>query len=69
MVELASHSNPPVHLVLGSEAIEILRNADLNRQEEMEKWLPVSLSTDHDDSENFHETEMGKWYTTNGTKK
>tara|TARA_R110000868_G_scaffold822_1_gene6089 strand:+ start:13842 stop:14729 length:888 start_codon:yes stop_codon:yes gene_type:complete len=69
MVELAAHSNPPVHLILGSEAIGLLRNADLNRQEEMEKWLSVSLSTDHDDSENFHETEMGKWYTTNGTKK
>lgn len=69
MVELAAHSNPPVHLILGSEAIGLLRNADANRQEEMEKWLPVSLSTDHDDAENFHETEMGKWYTTNGTKK
>lgn len=63
MVDLASHPNPPVHLVLGSEAIGILQNADETRTAEMQKWLEVSLSTDHDDSGKFLDTAQGKWYT------
>lgn len=65
MVDLTSHPNPPVHLVLGSEAIAILKNADQNRQEEMEKWINISLSTDHDDSGSFFDTAQGKWYLKN----
>lgn len=63
MVELASHPHPPVHLVLGSEAIGILKSANETRQAEMEEWMDVSLSTDHDDSANFLDTPQGKWYT------
>ena len=62
MVDLAVHTNPPVHLVLGSEAIAFLKNADAWRTEEMEAWLSVSLSTDHDDAQNFIETEIAKSY-------
>lgn len=62
MVDLATHPNPPVHLVLGSEAIGFLKNADAWRAQELEEWMPVSLSTDHDSAENFLETEMGKAY-------
>jgi len=62
MVELADHPNPPVHLVLGSEAIGILKHADEVRAAEREEWLPVSLSTDHDEAINFFETEQGKSY-------
>ncbi|MBS7254119.1 oxidoreductase [Flavobacterium branchiicola] len=64
MVELASHPNPPMHLVLGSEAIGLLKNADEARTQEMEKWMNVSLSTDHQDSGSFLDTAQGKWYTT-----
>lgn len=60
MMELANHPNPPVHLVLGSEAIAILQQADRTRQAELERWLPVSLSTDHDDATDFFESEVGK---------
>jgi NAD(P)-dependent dehydrogenase (short-subunit alcohol dehydrogenase family) len=67
MVALAAHPAPPVHLVLGSEAIGILRSADEARRAEMEEWEHVSLSTDHHESEDFLETSMGKWYT--GTKR
>lgn len=56
MVDLASRPNPPMHLVLGSEAIAILQNADVSRQQEMDQWMNVSLSTDHDDSGNFLDT-------------
>lgn len=67
MVALAVHPAPPVHLVLGSEAIGILKHADDARKVEMEEWEHISLSTDHRESEDFLETSMGKWYT--GVKK
>ncbi|TWJ03400.1 short subunit dehydrogenase [Mucilaginibacter frigoritolerans] len=60
MVELAENPEPPVHLVLGSEAIGMLKNANASRDAEMEKWMPVSISTDHDEAVNFLETELGK---------
>jgi NAD(P)-dependent dehydrogenase (short-subunit alcohol dehydrogenase family) len=60
MIELVDNPGPPVHLVLGSEAIGMLKNANAVRDAEMEKWMAVSLSTDHDDSANFLKTENGK---------
>lgn len=60
MLALAAHPEPPIHLVLGSEAIALLKHADESRNAELEKWLPVSISTDHDEAENFLETEQGK---------
>ncbi|ASK28868.1 short-chain dehydrogenase/reductase [Chryseobacterium sp. T16E-39] len=48
LIELADHPEPPVHLVLGSDAVGILKNAELTRQEEYQKWMPVTLSTDAD---------------------
>ncbi|UEG54624.1 SDR family NAD(P)-dependent oxidoreductase [Mucilaginibacter daejeonensis] len=62
MIDLAGHPEPPVHLVLGSEAIGMLKNANEARDREMEQWLQVSTSTDHDEAENFLDTEMGKSY-------
>jgi NAD(P)-dependent dehydrogenase (short-subunit alcohol dehydrogenase family) len=62
MIALVQHPNPPVHLVLGSEAAAFLRQADADRKAEFEQWLPVTLSTDHDQAENFLATEMGKFY-------
>tara|TARA_R110002020_G_scaffold47905_1_gene136819 strand:+ start:21431 stop:22324 length:894 start_codon:yes stop_codon:yes gene_type:complete len=64
MVELADHPEPPMHLVLGSEAAAILRKADESRKSEFEHWMPVTVSTDHDDTEAFYETEEGKKYLT-----
>ena len=60
MIELADHANPPVHLVLGSEAIALIKQADVMRSAEMEKWISVSHSTNADDAENPLETEAGK---------
>lgn len=62
MVSLANHPKPPVHLVLGSEALGILQHADKRRAAELEEWASISVSTDHDDSENFFESEFGKAY-------
>jgi NAD(P)-dependent dehydrogenase (short-subunit alcohol dehydrogenase family) len=60
MVELVDHPQPPVHLVLGSEAAALLKKADAARTAELEQWLPVTISTDHDEAENFMDTEVGK---------
>jgi NAD(P)-dependent dehydrogenase (short-subunit alcohol dehydrogenase family) len=62
MIELVNHPEPPLHLVLGSEAVGILECADAVRKTEFEKWKSVSISTDHDDSENFFETDAAKAY-------
>jgi NAD(P)-dependent dehydrogenase (short-subunit alcohol dehydrogenase family) len=62
IVDLGKHPKPPVHLILGSEAIAFVKNADEVRSAEMEKWLSTSLLTDHDDAEDFFATEMGKMY-------
>ena len=60
MIELVENPEPPVHLVLGSEAAGFLQQADAGRKAEFEKWLPVTKSTDSDDAENFLESEAGK---------
>lgn len=62
MVKLADESEPPVHLVLGSEAIAILESANAARDAELKKWKPVSLSTDADDAnaETFLHTTFGQ---------
>jgi NAD(P)-dependent dehydrogenase (short-subunit alcohol dehydrogenase family) len=63
IIDLADHPQPPVHLILGSDAAGLLKQADEARRTEFEKWMRVSLSTDHDDAVNFFETEAGKWYS------
>ncbi|HMH23654.1 MAG TPA: oxidoreductase [Puia sp.] len=62
MIGLVEHPQPPVHLVLGSEAAGILRKADEARTADFEKWMPVTVSTDHDEAVNFLETTEGKKY-------
>lgn len=63
MIDLVEHPEPPIHLVLGSEAIGMLKHEDARRTKEMEKWMAVSLSTDHDESTNFLDSELGKSFT------
>jgi NAD(P)-dependent dehydrogenase (short-subunit alcohol dehydrogenase family) len=60
MLRLVDEPQPPVHLVLGSEAVALLQAADAARKAELEKWLPVSQSTDHDDATNFFDTAAGR---------
>ena len=50
MVDLANEPNPPVHLILGSESAGMLKQYFTDRKAEYDQWLPVSLSTDHDDA-------------------
>ncbi|MBS1528027.1 MAG: SDR family NAD(P)-dependent oxidoreductase [Bacteroidetes bacterium] len=60
MIGLVNNPDPPVHLLLGSEAVAMVKQATILRDEEMEKWLPVSLSTNADDAVDFTKTELGK---------
>jgi NAD(P)-dependent dehydrogenase (short-subunit alcohol dehydrogenase family) len=62
LIDLVEHPTPPVHLVLGSEAVGLIQQADADRKAELEQWLPVSVSTDADDAEKFLESEIGKFY-------
>lgn len=64
MIRLADDPQPPVHLILGSEAVSLLQATDAARKAELEKWLPVSKSTDHDDAVNFFETDAGRAFLT-----
>jgi hypothetical protein len=40
----------------------MLKQADAGRTAEMEEWLPVSISTDHDKAEDFMATDQGKFF-------
>jgi NAD(P)-dependent dehydrogenase (short-subunit alcohol dehydrogenase family) len=69
MIDLVANPAPPVHLVLGSEAIGMLKAANERRDAEMEEWMDVSLSTDHAEAGNFLATPQGKWYTSGVNRK
>lgn len=62
IIEIARTPEPPMHLVLGSEAISILKKADEARSTEMEKWMALSLSTDYKEAGSFYESDKGKNY-------
>ncbi|MFY0255255.1 oxidoreductase [Chitinophaga sp. 30R24] len=66
MVDLAYDPAPPIHLLLGSEAVGFVQQADAARTADLEKWLPVSLSTDHDDAVDFLNSEAAQKF---GAKK
>ena len=66
MIELVEHPEPPIHLILGSEAVGIVKHAEILKTEEFEKWIPVSISTDHADAVNFLETKEGKEWLAKG---
>ncbi len=66
MIDLVASPEPPVHLLLGSEAVAITEFAEAAKHAELEKWRLVSVSTDRDGVVNFLETEAGKRYLGHG---
>jgi NAD(P)-dependent dehydrogenase (short-subunit alcohol dehydrogenase family) len=46
IIQVTEDAAPPVHLLLGSDAVGIFNQADADRQLENKKWMTVSLSTD-----------------------
>ncbi|SHF28823.1 oxidoreductase [Pedobacter caeni] len=60
MIDLVDHPKPPIHLILGSEAISIVKGSELAKKAELEQWENISISTDHSEAINFLETAEGK---------
>jgi NAD(P)-dependent dehydrogenase (short-subunit alcohol dehydrogenase family) len=46
ILRLAAHDSPPVHLLLGSDALQRFGQAEAARDAAAERWRDVSLSTD-----------------------
>jgi NAD(P)-dependent dehydrogenase (short-subunit alcohol dehydrogenase family) len=60
IIDTVNKPEPPLHLLLGSEAVAIVKHSEAAKLRELERWEKVSLSTDSDDAENFLESEAGK---------
>jgi NAD(P)-dependent dehydrogenase (short-subunit alcohol dehydrogenase family) len=48
MIQLANTEHPPLHLPVGKDAVDFYQNNAAKMAHEIEAWLPVSTSTDHD---------------------
>ncbi|OBG38825.1 oxidoreductase [Mycobacterium sp. E3198] len=48
IVDLASASEPPVHLLLGADCLAAVENKIRTLQADIDNWRAVSTSTDHD---------------------
>lgn len=49
ILRLANEKTPPLHLLLGSDALAVTRKALTERLAEIDAWESLSLTTDHDD--------------------
>jgi NAD(P)-dependent dehydrogenase (short-subunit alcohol dehydrogenase family) len=49
LLNLVNAENPPVHLLLGSDALSLARKELVDRSAEIDAWASLSASTDHDD--------------------
>ncbi|MBW4541570.1 MAG: SDR family NAD(P)-dependent oxidoreductase [Myxacorys chilensis ATA2-1-KO14] len=48
MIQLADTEHPPLHLPVGKDAVDLCRSNVAKIVQEIEAWLPVATSTDHD---------------------
>jgi NAD(P)-dependent dehydrogenase (short-subunit alcohol dehydrogenase family) len=62
MISVVDLPEPPLHLLLGSEAVAIVKRSEAAKLAELEKWEHLSLSTDHNEADNFLKSELGKGY-------
>lgn len=46
IIDIAENPEPPVHLVLGSDAVAVFDQENAAREAEYKQWLSVTLSTD-----------------------
>lgn len=49
MIQLANAEQPPLHLPVGKDAVDLCRKNAAKLLQDIETWLPVSTSTDHDE--------------------
>jgi len=47
-IRIAHEDQPPLHLLVGTDAIQFYKNNAAKTKNEVDKWLDLSLSTDHD---------------------
>ncbi len=59
--DLAGNPEPPLHLILGSDAVGILKKANAARDDEFEKWIDISNSIEHDDAKKASNQEVPKF--------
>ncbi|TAN31312.1 SDR family NAD(P)-dependent oxidoreductase [bacterium] len=64
ILRIVAEPNPPVRLLLGSDAVAVAAAANTERQRVDEQWRTVSLSTDFDGLTPFHETSVAQIVTT-----
>jgi NAD(P)-dependent dehydrogenase (short-subunit alcohol dehydrogenase family) len=64
ILRIAAEPNPPVRLLLGSDAVAVAAAANTERQRVDEQWRTVSLSTDLDGLAPFHKTSVAQIVTT-----
>lgn len=64
ILRIAAEPNPPVRLLLGSDAVAVAVAANTERQRVDERWRTVSLSTDFDGLAPFHKTSVAQIVTT-----
>jgi NAD(P)-dependent dehydrogenase (short-subunit alcohol dehydrogenase family) len=50
MIQLANTERPPLHLPVGNDAVGFYRSSAAKMAQDIEAWLPVATSTDHDHS-------------------
>ncbi|MBD2728925.1 SDR family NAD(P)-dependent oxidoreductase [Nostoc sp. FACHB-892] len=48
MIQLANTDHPPLHLPVGNDTIAMYRSSAAKMAQDIEAWLPVATSTDHD---------------------
>jgi NAD(P)-dependent dehydrogenase (short-subunit alcohol dehydrogenase family) len=48
IIQLANTERPPLHLPVGKDTIDLYRSNAAKMAQEIEAWLPVATSTDHD---------------------
>jgi NAD(P)-dependent dehydrogenase (short-subunit alcohol dehydrogenase family) len=48
IIQLANTERPPVHLPVGKDTIAMYRSSTAKMAQDIEAWLPVATSTDHD---------------------
>ncbi len=60
ILQIAALPEPPLRILLGSDAVFLAELAAKQRAAEDAKWRPLSLTTDFDGLEDFGETPVGK---------
>ncbi|HEY9625611.1 MAG TPA: oxidoreductase [Crinalium sp.] len=48
ILQLTTTENPPLHLPAGNDAVKFYRSSAAKLAQDIEAWLPVATSTDHD---------------------